>query len=115
MGIRAVIFQNTNPERGECVVEVHLEAGHVKGKFGNELRVGGGGAHHERVVAARLLAGNLLRNCQGLPINDRRAGNEGEMYSVFSKYTGLGKRVVSKLGELTPRGQRESGGAMHGT
>ena len=79
-------YSDTKPKRGECVVEVHLEAGHVKGKFGNELRVGGGGAHHERVVAARLLAGNLLRNCEGLPVNDRRAGNEGEMYSQICVY-----------------------------
>ena len=69
-------YSDTKPKRGECVVEVHFEAGHVKGEFGNDLRVGGGGAHHERVVAARLPARDLLCHCQGLSINDRRAGKE---------------------------------------
>ena len=30
-------------------------------------------------------------------------------------YTGLGKRVVPRLRELAPRGQRESGGGIHAT
>ena len=37
------------------------------------------------------------------------------MYQTFVGNTGLGKRVVPRLRELAPCGQRESGGGIHAT
>ena len=55
-------------------------------------------------------------NCQKGPSNWTR----GYLYSVsdtalVQTCTGLGKRVVPRLRELGPSGQRESGGGIHTT
>ena len=56
-------------------------------------------------------------DCQELPMMSQSLKSLELSRTVFlsRENTGLGKRVVPRLRDLAPRGQRESGGGIHAT
>ena len=50
-------------------------------------------------------------------ILDREVSETHRIITAWTAYlyTGMGKKVVPRLRELAPRGQRESGGGIHAT